>query len=91
VFRAELILMLAEGVPFATIQERPQTSAPAVSQWKQRFLGDGLERLDTCHPGQRALRAKILRGGTPKAQGWFDALELCNGPPAGTDEFRKRR
>jgi transposase len=66
VFRAKLILMLAEGVPFAMIKERLQTTAPTISRWKQRFLEDGLEGLDTYHPGQPAviltpaLRAKIL-------------------------------
>ena len=66
VFRAKLILMLAEGVPFAVIKERLQTTAPTISRWKQRFLEDGVEGLDTYHPGQPAviltpaLRAKIL-------------------------------
>ena len=66
VFRAKLILMLAEGLPFAAIKERLQTTAPTISRWKQRFLEDGLEGLDTYHPGQPAvvltpaLRAKIL-------------------------------
>src|SRR5882724_10596432 len=58
--------MLADGVPFAVIKERLQTTAPTISRWKQRFLEDGLEGLDTYHPGQPAviltpaLRAKIL-------------------------------
>jgi len=66
VFRAKLILMLAEGVPFAVIKERLQTTAPTISRWKQRFLEEGLEGLDTYHPGQSAvvltpaLRARIL-------------------------------
>jgi transposase len=66
VFRTKLILLLAEGEPFAVIKERLQTTAPTISRWKQRFLEDGLEGLDTYHPGQPAviltpaLRAKIL-------------------------------
>src|SRR5882724_5018357 len=58
--------MLADGVPFAVIKERLQTTAPTISRWKQRFLDDGMEGLDTYHPGQQAvvltpaLRAKIL-------------------------------
>src|SRR5271156_1983919 len=58
--------MLAEGVPFAVVKERLQTTAPTIPRWKQRFLEDGLEGLDTHHPGQSAvvltpaLRAKIL-------------------------------
>ena len=66
VFRAKLVLMLADGTPFALIKERLQTTAPTISRWKQRYLEDGLEGLDTYHPGQPAvvltpaLRAKIL-------------------------------
>src|SRR5271156_1349071 len=58
--------MLAEGVPFAVVKERLQTTAPTIPRWKQRFLEDGLEGLDTHHPGQSAvvltpaLRARIL-------------------------------
>jgi transposase len=74
VFRAKLILMLAEGAPFAVIKERLQTTAPTISRWKQRFLEAGLEGLDTYHPGQPAtvltpaLRAKILAATRRKPQ-----------------------
>lgn len=66
VFRARLILMLADGLSFSLIQERLQTTAPTIARWKQRFLERGLEGLDTFHPGQKAkiltpaLRARIL-------------------------------
>jgi transposase len=66
VFRAKLILMLADGLSFTIIKERLETTAPTISRWEQRFLEDGLEGLDTYHPGQQAvvltpaLRAKIL-------------------------------
>ena len=66
VFRAKLILMLAERASFNTIKRRLQTSAPTIIRWKQRFLQSGLHGLDTYHPGQRAtvltpaLRARIL-------------------------------
>jgi len=66
VFRAKLILMLAEGASFTTIKHRLQTSAPTIISWKQRFLQGGLEGLDTYHPGQPAtvltpaLRPRIL-------------------------------
>jgi len=66
VFRARLILMLAEQASFSTIQRRLQTSAPTIIRWKQRFLQFGLDGLDTYHPGQKAtvltpaLRARIL-------------------------------
>src|SRR6202790_2692382 len=54
VFRAKLILMLAEGASFNTIKQRLQTTAPTIIRWKQRFLAAGLDGLDTCHPGQAA-------------------------------------
>jgi len=66
VFRAKLILLLAEGCAYSVIKERLQTTGPTIARWKQRFLEAGLEGLDTYHPGQKAavltpaLRAKIL-------------------------------
>ncbi len=66
VFRARLILMLAEGASFNTIKQRLRTTAPTISRWKQRFLASGMDGLDTSHPGQAAsvltpkLRARIL-------------------------------
>src|ERR1039458_7239962 len=66
VFRAKLILMLAEGASFNAIKRQLQTTAPTIVRWKQRFRQHGLEGLDTYHPGQKprvltpALRARIL-------------------------------
>jgi transposase len=66
VFRAKLILMLAEGASFNAIKRQLQTTAPTIVRWKQRFRRFGLEGLDTYHPGQKsrvltpALRALIL-------------------------------
>lgn len=66
VFRAKLILMLAEGASFNTIKGQLQTTAPTIIRWKQRFLESELDGLDTYHPGQKAtvltpaLRARIL-------------------------------
>ena len=66
VFRARLILMLAEGASFNTIKRQLHTTAPTISRWKARFLDCGVDGLDTCHPGQSAsvltpsLRARIL-------------------------------
>jgi putative transposase len=55
-FRAQLIMMLAEGVPFNTIKQQLRTTAPTISRWKTRFLDSGLDGLDTHHPGQSASR-----------------------------------
>ena len=41
VFRAKLILMLAEGASFSTIKQRLQTTAPTIIRWKQRFWHPG--------------------------------------------------
>jgi transposase len=66
VFRAKLVLMLAQGTSFSSIKRQLQTTAPTIIRWKQRFLASGLDGLDTCHPGQSAkvltpaLRARIL-------------------------------
>lgn len=71
VFRAKLVLMLADGASFRMIKQRLQTTAPTIIRWKQRFLAAGLDGLDTHHPGQTArvltpaLRARIL-GATRK-------------------------
>jgi transposase len=66
VFRARLILMLAEGASFSTIKQRLGTTAPTIIRWKHRFVAAGLDGLDTSHPGRPAsvltpkLRARIL-------------------------------
>src|SRR5260370_38262202 len=41
VFRARLILILAEGRSYAEIQHRLGTAAPTISGWKQRFAEHG--------------------------------------------------
>src|SRR5260221_408355 len=53
VFRAKLILMLAEGASFNAIKRQLQTTAPTIVPWKQRFRQHVLEGLDTYHPRQK--------------------------------------
>src|SRR5947209_18059068 len=67
VFRARLILLLAEGLPYRAIQERLDTTAPTISRWKERFLKQRVAGLvEIRHPGQKpsvitpALQAKVL-------------------------------
>src|SRR3954452_24171883 len=67
VFRARLILMLAEGLPYRSIQAKLDTTAPTISRWKERFLQQRGEALiEIRHPGQNpsvitpALQAKVL-------------------------------
>jgi transposase len=67
VFRARLIFMLAEGLPYRAIQEKLDTTAPTISRWKERFLEQRVKGLlEIRHPGQQpsvitpALQAKVL-------------------------------
>ncbi len=67
VFRARLVLMLAAGLPYRTIQQRLDTTAPTISRWRRRFLKQRIAGLlEICHPGQKptvitpALQAKVL-------------------------------
>jgi uncharacterized protein YerC len=59
VFRARLILMLAEGASFNTIKERLGTTAPTISRWKQRFVASGIDGLDSS--AQRMIKGVPLR------------------------------
>jgi transposase len=67
VFRARLILMLAEGRSYAEVQRRLQTTAPTISKWRKRFVEQRLEGLaQERHPGQKPsvitpqLQARVL-------------------------------
>jgi len=67
VFRARLILMLADGLPYRTIQQRLDTTAPTIVRWKRRFAEQRMAGLlEIRHPGQKpsvitpALQAKVL-------------------------------
>jgi transposase len=67
IFRARLILMLAEGLPYRTIQERLDTTAATISRWKDRFLKERTAGLtEVRHPGREpfvitpALTAKVI-------------------------------
>jgi hypothetical protein len=46
VFRARLILALADGRTYAAIKQSLRTTAPAVSRWKQRFEAFGIDGLE---------------------------------------------
>src|ERR1051325_1753671 len=67
VFRARLILPLAEGLSYRTIQERLDTTAPTIPRWKERVLKERVAGpLEIRPPGQQpqgitpALQAKVL-------------------------------
>jgi transposase len=67
VFRARLILALADGQSYSRIMTSLQTTAPTISRWKQRFEQGGLAGLDPRHKGSQprvanaAVQAKIAR------------------------------
>jgi transposase len=67
VFRARLILLLAEGLPYRTIEERLDTTAPTIARWRARFVKQRVAGLlEVRHPGQKptvitpALQARVL-------------------------------
>lgn len=67
VFRARLVLMLVEGLPYRTIQERLDTTAPTIARWRSRFVKQRIVGLlEIRHPGQKpsvitpALQARVL-------------------------------
>jgi transposase len=67
VFRARLILMLAQGQSYAEIQERLETTAPTISLWKSRFEKERIDGLTLIrHPGKKPtvitprLQARVL-------------------------------
>jgi transposase len=67
VFRARLILALAEGQSYSQIKSCLNTTAPTISRWKQRFEEAGIAGLDPRHQGSRprvanaTMQAKIVR------------------------------
>jgi putative transposase len=67
VFRARLILALADGMTYEAIKGSLHTTAPTISRWKQRFEQMGLDGLEPQHKGSKprtatpAVQAKICR------------------------------
>ena len=61
VFRARLILALADGQTYSQIKMTLQTTAPTISRWKQRFEEAGMAGLDPRHKGSqpRVADAKV--------------------------------
>src|ERR1700757_4745913 len=67
VFRARLILALADGLTYREIQFKLGASAPTVSKWKRRFEEAGMEGLQGQHQGSQprratpAVQARVIR------------------------------
>jgi transposase len=53
VFRARLILALADGLSYVQIKKTLRTTAPTISRWKQRFEQHGLDGLEPQHRGSK--------------------------------------
>lgn len=67
VFRARLVLALAEGKSWSQIEVELQTSRPTIARWKRRFEEQGWAGLETRHKGSEsraatpAVQARVLR------------------------------
>src|SRR5580658_9547170 len=67
VFRARLILALADGMSYREIERKLGASAPTVSKWKTRFEEGGIEGLQGRHHGSKprcatpSIQARIIR------------------------------
>ena len=67
VFRAKLILSLADGLTYQQIVESLGTTKPTIARWKARFAKCGLEGLEPQHKGSRpraatpAVQARVTR------------------------------
>lgn len=62
VFRARLILALADGMSYGAIKESLHTTSPTISRWKQRFEEFGITGLKPQHKGSKP------RTATPRVQ-----------------------
>jgi len=74
VFRARLIIALAEGKSYSQIESELSTSRPTIARWRRRFQEHGLPGLDPQHKGSKprtatpAVQARILRKTTLKPE-----------------------
>jgi len=84
VFKARLILALANGDSYASIQSKLQTSAPVISRWKRRFEEKGLEGLEGRHKGSK------VRAATPAVQGKV-LKKIQKAPPDGSTHWSCRK
>jgi hypothetical protein len=74
VFRARLILALADGKTYEAVQRELQSTARTISRWKQRFEESGIEGLEAKHKGSKprfatpSVQAKVCRKVQQKPQ-----------------------
>lgn len=84
VFKARLILALANGESYAHIQNKLPTSAPTILRWKRRFEEEGLEGLEGRHKGSK------VRAATPAVQGKV-LKKIQKTPPDGSTHWSCRK
>lgn len=74
VFRARLVLALADGKSWSQIQIELNTSRPTIARWKKRFEQQGLAGLDPRHKGSEprratpSVQARVLRKTTQRPE-----------------------
>src|SRR5579863_9523903 len=67
VFKATLILALADGKSYSTVEAELNTSRPTIARWKARFKSDRIAGLEGRHKGSRprkvtpAVQARLLK------------------------------
>ena len=72
VFRARLMLALAEGKSWSQIEVELHTSRPTIARWKRRFEREGMAGLDPRHKGSEprratpSVQARVLRKTTQR-------------------------
>jgi hypothetical protein len=82
VFRARVILALADGVSYRAIESQLHTSSPTIARWRKRFELQRMEGLNPQHKGSRPKGCNAGGSGShraPHASGtsrWEHALEL---------------
>jgi len=67
VFKANLILALADGKSYSAVEAELNTSRPTIARWRARFEQDRIQGLESRHQGSRprtatpAVQARILK------------------------------
>ena len=73
-FRARLVLALADGKSWSQIEIELNTSRPTIARWKKRFEQQGLAGLDPRHKGSEPRRTtpsvqeRVLRKTTQRPE-----------------------
>ena len=84
VFKAKLILALADGVSYSGIEAELKTSRPTIARWKARFEEGRIAGLEGRHKGSRA------RAATPAAQARL-LKKTQQKPPDGSTHWSCRK